>query len=266
MHTRSTDYRRTRQPMPETLEDLTMLSIRPTRFGAIAACAALALIPVSCSKASVKAVDDATTTTAADGSSTTTTAKPPKDADEMRTAMVETLDAASGGTFPKEQASCWADELLDEVGFDNLSAIKFTGFTMGQSGIELSKLSKDDLAAYFSTFDDCVDLYEVLVASINTAPGTDTKPITDCLKSIDNETTAHAFARWLAEGSEKDPSTATLNQQLSACFNPVTEDSATAGATPNAPADLSPTAPTTPTTAAADAAAPSTAAPTTAAG
>lgn len=228
-----------------------MHSVRPARFGALAACAVLAILPVSCSKASVKTADDASKTTAQDGASTTTTAKPPKNADEMRTAMLESLDTASGGTFPKEPASCWADELIDQIGFDRLSEIGFTGFTMGQTGIDLSKLSKDDLATYFSTFDECIDLYEVLVASINTAAGTDTTPITDCLQSINNEATAHAFARWLAEGAEKDPSTAKMNQQLSECFNPPADGATTAG-DPTAPVDLSPTAPTSaaPTTAA----------------
>lgn len=217
---------------------------RSTRFGAIAAIAALAFIPAACSKATVKAVDTSTTAKAGEDSSTTTTAKPPTDATSMRSALLASLEAASGGTFPKDQATCWVDTLMDKVGFDHLNAIKLYGFSMGSTGIELSKLSDTDLATYLSSFDECVDLYEVLVASINTPAGTDTKPITDCLKSIDNQKTANAFARWLAEGVGKDPSTEGLDQQLSTCFNPTPQGGAAVGDTTPQPADLSPTAPT----------------------
>lgn len=192
---------------------------RPFR-GRLAGSAALVValsILVSCGGRAPKDVSGGNLAT------TTTAFVEPTSDSELAATLIRGLQEASGNTFPSDQANCWVDKLISDIGGPTLVAARIVRFPMGASDLPktvITSLSEPDQIRYLDAFQSCVNVYEVMSANIQ-RKGTTAQQVRaaeDCLKRTATKQAGDAFAIWLLSGKHSDPRVQELVDPMFACY------------------------------------------------
>jgi hypothetical protein len=130
--------------------------------------------------------------------------------DELVASVKE--DAGDDPTFPSDQVECWVGDMVDGVGAAKLKKAGLTADNMAldDDGVDIEQLSQDDRKVVSESFAECVDLEEMVTASMASAAGDEELPkeMEDCFAAIDWKAIEGDFAEMILSGDDAEDSPA----------------------------------------------------------
>lgn len=143
--------------------------------------------------------------------------------------MVAAMSDSDSEEFPTEDMECWMGRMADDIGVDRLEEVGFTPENIeSDTDPDLVALDEQERTVVGESFKDCVDLEEVMLASM-AASGDEIPPaVEECFGSIDWDTIEVAMADAIVSGNEDaDMATGALAPLMGCMFMGLGEDMVT---------------------------------------